>query len=153
MKILRPGRAQGRRGFTLIEMTIVLVIMLAFLAMSVPFFTGFSASTGLKTSEREIMTVLRTARSYAVSRNDNYSAVFNGGVIPNTYVIINSNGTVLDKTFSLPNGVTYTAAITTVTFTPNGGLTGLAAPNTVIIRNNKNPDKTITVNRITGALE
>jgi len=153
MKILRSSITRDRRGFTLIEMSIVLVIMLAFLAMSVPFFTGFSGSTGLKTSEREIMTVLRTARSYAVSQNANFSAEFNGTVTPNTYRIANSTGTTIDKIFSLPNGVTYTTtALTTVTFTPNGGLTGPTAANTIAVRNSKGT-KTITVNRTTGALE
>jgi len=152
MKILRLHAGQ-RRGFTLIEMSIVLVIMLAFLALSVPFFAGFSGSTGLKTSEREIMTVMRTARSYAVSRNANFSAEFNGTVTPNTYRIANATGTTMDKIYSLPNGVTYTtAALTTVTFTPNGELTGTSAANTISVTNQKGT-KTITVNRTTGALE
>jgi prepilin-type N-terminal cleavage/methylation domain-containing protein len=144
---------KARRGFTLIEMAIVLVIMLAFLAMSIPFFSGFSTNTGLKTAEREIITMLRTARSYAVSQNTNFNAVFDGTVSPNTYRIANSSGTSVDKVYSLPNGVSYnTSVLTTVTFTPNGGLTGPSASNAVTVRNNKG-SKTITVNRITGALE
>ncbi len=151
MEILRSMKA--RRGFTLIEMAIVLVIMLAFLAMSIPFFSGFSTNTGLKTAEREIITMLRTARSYAVSQNTNFNAVFDGTVSPNTYRIANSSGTSVDKVYSLPNGVSYnTSVLTTVTFTPNGGLTGPSASNAVTVRNNKG-SKTITVNRITGALE
>jgi len=151
MKILRAMRV--KRGFTLIEMAIVLVIMLAFLAMSIPFFSGFSSNTGLKTAEREITTMLRTARSYAVSQNTNFNAVFDGTASPNTYRIANFSGTTVDKAYSLPNGVSYsTSVLTTVTFTPNGGLTGPSASNTVTVRNNKG-SKTITVNRITGALE
>lgn len=147
MKIL-----PSRRGFTLIEMAIVLVIILAFLAMSVPFFANFSGSTGMNTAQREVMTLLRTARSYAISQNANFNAVFNTAVNPNTYRITNNAGTTLDKTYVLPSGVSFTAT-TTITFTPNGGLTDPAAPNAVTIRNNKNPDRMITVNRITGALE
>ncbi|MFA5149224.1 MAG: GspH/FimT family pseudopilin [Candidatus Omnitrophota bacterium] len=153
MKILRSVRARGRRGYTLIEMSIVLVIMLAFLAMSVPFFTGFSGSTGLKAAEREIMTVLRTARSYAVSQNANFSAEFNGTVTPGTYRITNAAGTTQNKIFNLPAGVTYsTAVITTVTFAANGGLTSTTAVNAITVQNPK-ANKTITVNRTTGALE
>ncbi len=151
MVIIRSIKA--RRGFTLIEMAIVLVIMLAFLAMSIPFFSGFSTNTGLKAAEREIITVLRTARSYAVSQNTNFNTVFDGTASPNTYKIANSSGTTVDKVYSLPNGVSYsTSAITTVTFTPNGGLTGPSASNTVTVQNSKG-SKTITINRITGALE
>jgi prepilin-type N-terminal cleavage/methylation domain-containing protein len=158
MKILRSGSGL-RRGFTLIEMAIVLAIMLAFLAMSIPFFAGFQTNTGLKTAEREIMTVLRTARSYAVTQNANFHAVFDGTVTPNTYRITNTAHTTLDKTYSLPNGVTFsTAAVVTFVFTPNGGLTTATDPtdptlvNTITVQNPKGT-KTITVNRITGALE
>jgi len=111
MEILRSMKA--RRGFTLIEMAIVLVIMLAFLAMSIPFFSGFSTNTGLKTAEREIITMLRTARSYAVSQNTNFNAVFDGTVSPNTYRIANSSGTSVDKVYSLPNGVSYNTSVLT----------------------------------------
>lgn len=141
----------SRRGFTLIEMAIVLVIILAFLAMSIPFFANFSGSTGMNTANREVTTLLRTARSYAVSQNANFNAVFDTAVTPNTYRITNNAGTTLDKTYVLPNGVSFTAT-TTITFTPNGGLTS-TSPTAVTIRNNKNPDRTINLNSTTGAIQ
>jgi Tfp pilus assembly protein FimT len=116
--------------------------------MSIPFFSGFSTNTGLKTAEREIITMLRTARSYAVSQNTNFNAVFDGTVSPNTYRIANSSGTSVDKVYSLPNGVSYnTSVLTTVTFTPNGGLTGPSASNAVTVRITKAASDNVTVSQ------
>src|SRR3989338_2680650 len=150
MKMLHIGQRR-RSGFTLIEMTIVLFIILIFLAMSVPFFTGFSSSTGLKTAEREVGTVLRTGRSYAVSRNENYDVFFNTATTPHTFKICRSAvPTVsIDKTYQLPAGVTFSAT-TTVTFTPNGGLaSGSAASGTI---NSAKGSKQITLDTATGAV-
>lgn len=149
MEILNIGR-RCKSGFTLIEMMIVLFIILVFLGMSLPFFQNFSTSSGLKTAEREIGTVLRTARSYAISQNSNFNAVFNTGVTPNTYRITNSSGNTQDKTYQLPSGVTF-AATTTITFTSNGGLTSGSATS-VTINSAKGGSKQITVETATGAV-
>lgn len=152
MKILHIEQ-RCRRGFTLIEMMVVFFIVLALLATSVPFFTGFSSSTGLKTAERGIGTILRTARSYAISGtyniagNSNVNVVFD---VNNRYRITNSAGTTLDKTYQLPQGVSFTAAAT-FTFTPSGGL-ALGSDTAVTIRSTKGATKTIDVQTVTGAV-
>ncbi|MDD5310498.1 MAG: prepilin-type N-terminal cleavage/methylation domain-containing protein [Candidatus Omnitrophica bacterium] len=153
MKILRYGQRRAA-GYTLIEMTIVLFIILAFLAMSVPFFGRFSSSTGLRTAEREVGTVLRTARSYAISRNSNFNAEFDTSVTPNTYRITDSGGTTVDSTklYQLPAGINFTATVT-VTFTPNGGLTSaIDASVTVAEIKDATKFRTITVDAVTGAV-
>lgn len=145
------NRQRNKGGFTLIEMVIVLFIIMIFLAMSLPFFANFSGSTGLKTAEREVGTILRTARSYAVSRNENYDAYFNATPNPDAYSICRTAvPTVsIDKTFQLPAGVTFSAT-TTVTFTPNGGLASTSATSVTI--NSSKGSKTITVDSATGAV-
>jgi len=151
MKILHIGQ-RGRSGFTLIEMTIVLVIILIFLAMSLPFFANFSTSTGLNTAKREVGTILRTARSYAISRNENYDAYFNATPNPDAYSICRTAvPTVsIDKTYQLPAGVSFSAT-TTVTFTPNGGLAS-GSPTSVTIISAQGVSKQITVDNATGAV-
>ena len=153
MKILcyeqrRPG------GYTLIEMTIVLFIILAFLAMSVPFFANFSSSTGLRTAEREIGTILRTARSYAISHNENYNVLCDTATDPDTYSIRRTAASTvpIDKVYQLPVGVNFNAAVT-VTFTPNGGLDTLI-DKSVTVEETKDASKsrTITVDAMTGAV-
>ena len=147
MKILR-----NRQGYTLIEMTIVLFIILAFLAMSVPFFANFSSSTGLRTAEREIGTILRTARSYAVSQNKNYEALFDTSVTPNTYSIRDSAAPTqpIDKMYQLPAGITFTAA-STIRFASNGGLSG-DSPNSSVTVTSSKGSRQITVETATGAV-
>lgn len=141
-----------RKGYTLIEMIIVVAIILLILGMSVPFFTGFSSSTSLKTAEREVGTILRTARSYAVSRNENYDAFFDTATTPHTFKICRSAvPTVsIDRTYQLPSGVTFSAT-TTITFTPNGGLAGGSSTG-VTINSRKGGSKQITVETATGAV-
>lgn len=137
-------------------MTIVLFIILAFLAMSVPFFANFSSSTGLRTAEREIGTVLRTARSYAISHNENYNVLCDTATDPDTYSIRRTAASTvpIDKVYQLPTGINFTATVT-VTFTPNGGLiSGSANPTTVTVVETKDASKSrrIDVDFSTGAV-
>lgn len=150
------GRICERKGFTLIEMTIVLVIILAFLAMSVPFFANFSSATSVNTATREISTVLRTTRSYAIARNRDYAAVFDTTTIPNRFWIQYYESDppvphVEGKGFAMPSGVTFDAPVT-VTFTSTGGITG-SADVTITIRNTKGKTKAIKVYYVTGMVE
>lgn len=150
-------RISGRKGFTLLEMAIVLVILLTFLAMSVPFFANFSSVTGMNTASREISTLLRTARSYAIAQNRDYAAVFDTTTIPNRFWIYNSNPPAPDvphvegKGFVMPSGVTFDAPVT-VTFTSTGGITG-GVDVTITIRNTKGKTKAIKVYNVTGMVE
>lgn len=151
MRILYD-RQRGVGGYSLIEMTIVLFIILAFLSMSVPFFAKFLPQTGLKTAEREIGTVLRTARSYALSLNSNYNVVFDTTATPNTYRITNSLNATQDKTYQLPTSVHFTAPVT-ITFASNGGLaSGSATSVTIVETNDATKTRTITVEAATGAV-
>lgn len=139
-------------GFTLVEMGIVLVIILAFLSMSVPFFANFSSSTGLNTAYREVSTLLKTARSYAITQNKDFNAVFDLSVIPNKFWIEDaSSKIIIDKGYSLPAGVSFTEAATVV-FTPTGALAENSATRTVI-KNNRGKTKIITINSVTGTVE
>lgn len=146
-----------RKGFTLIEMTIVLVIILAFLAMSVPFFANFSSATGVNTATREISTLLRTTRSYAIAKNRNFNSVFDTTTVPNRFWIYDPAPPapevegMVGKGLSLPTGVTFNAPVT-VTFTSTGGITG-SADVTITIGNAKGKTKTIKVYYVTGMVE
>ncbi len=109
-------RGFKKKGFTLIEMSIVLVIILAFLAMSVPFFANFSSATSINTASREISTLLRATRSYAITKNRNFEAVFYTTTVPNRFWIRDSaTTTMVGKGLTLPSGVTFNAPVT-ITF-------------------------------------
>lgn len=60
-------RGQPNRGFTLIELVIVLAIMGLLVAMTVPFLAGRTASGALPAAADEIRAALRAARSAAIA--------------------------------------------------------------------------------------
>jgi len=150
MKIFNS--VKGNRGYTVIEMVVVLSIILAFLALGMPYFSNFGRSLNLKATEREVGTVLRTARSYAISRNEGYSVFFDTSVTPNIFYIYrtaDTNKSPVDKTGLASSGVTFNAN-TTITFAANGGLAGGSA--TSITINMGTSSKQITVSNVTGAV-
>ena len=140
-----------RKGFSLIELTVVLFIILAFLAMSIPFFSGFSRTTSIKAAQREIQTVLNTARSYATAQSANYNVVFDTATSPQSYRITNAAGTTVGKQYPLTKGVTF-GATSTIKFAANGGLAS-DSPNNSVTVNGQSGSRTITVDNVTGTVQ
>jgi general secretion pathway protein H len=66
LTILRYGNAAGR-GFTLLEMLVVLMLMALIAAVTIPTFSGVS-TTELKTAAREVAAGLRLARGQAIAQ-------------------------------------------------------------------------------------
>ena len=64
------------KAVTLTEMLVVLVIIGVLLTVSIPLFSRYGETTKLKTAARSVVTALRTARTYAISRNTTYQVRF-----------------------------------------------------------------------------
>lgn len=64
----RVSPASGR-GFTLVELMVVMVIAVAAVALITPMFGGAVSSAELRQSARQVAAALRAARSEAVSTN------------------------------------------------------------------------------------
>ena len=60
---------QAERGFTLVEMLIVMAIMALILAVVPPLFSGSLSSATLKAAARDVAAGLRSARSEAITLN------------------------------------------------------------------------------------
>ena len=97
------------RGFTVIEMLVVLVVVAVLVALAAPSFNEQLARRRLEGVATDLSTDLQFARTQAVSdRNAVQVITDNGGT---RYRILNAAGTAL-KTVTLPTGVTATDAIT-----------------------------------------
>ena len=74
--ILRSETGPGCRGFTLVELLVVLVLIGLISALVAPRLTGSLPKLQLQTVARKISAALRYARSQAVTENRTYTAVF-----------------------------------------------------------------------------
>lgn len=72
-------RTLNRRGVTLIELTVVFVIIAIGSALSVPNILAWLANYSLKSATRDIVSTMRTAQMKAVSANLQYRVYFNPG--------------------------------------------------------------------------
>lgn len=97
-------------AFTLLETIIVLAIITMFFAISIPLFSRLTESAKLDTSARSIASVLRTARGYAISSNQDCDVRFND---PNLgdyqvfgYISPGVTG-IIDKIYKLPTGIKF----------------------------------------------
>jgi len=66
----------GDRGFTLVEMMIVVTVMAILAAVAAPNFTSYMTHRRLNGAARQIMTDLMEARMRAVSQNNRFKVFF-----------------------------------------------------------------------------
>lgn len=78
---MRKGRAavQRSRGFTLIELMVVIAVLAIMLALAAPSFADFFQRYRLRGAADKVVTLLASARAEAVMRNRNVSIDFKGG--------------------------------------------------------------------------
>lgn len=103
-------------SFTLVEMTVVMVIIMLLLVISIPNLGRPSSAMKLNTAARNISTILRTARSYAVTKRVVHNAVFDTTVTPNLIYITDNTGVQVSKGYALSS----TLSIANITFPQDG---------------------------------
>ncbi len=74
--ILGDGRRKTRSGFTLIEVSIVIFIMLMMISAAVPWMKTFAESNRLRSSARSIRSLMEFARSCSVGERTEYVVMF-----------------------------------------------------------------------------
>lgn len=151
----------GKRAFTLMEMLVVLAVIVLLIGISIPFFASFTKGAKLKASTKDIMVVLNTARSLAITKRKNYSVTFDSATQPHSFYITDKDGEIYGKRYSLSSSVRFhrpqdpenptTFFANKATFTPRGGLT--AGTSSVWLADKKDNFRRITVFNTTGRVK
>lgn len=111
------------RGFTLIEVLIVVAIIGIVSAMILVTFSGQRQTRNTERAAREVMAALREAQNYALSgragviseNNTYYGVTFTVGA---AYSVVSSSGTI--ASYSLKNGIVASAASSVRFMLPRG---------------------------------
>jgi type II secretion system protein H len=100
MKRTSQNRFRAERGFTLMEMVIVAVVIGVISAMAVPSFLSYMPKLRVKSAARDIVSQMRLARSRSVAERKPYGVYFD--LVNNRYVVFADTDN--------PAGLTYTVA-------------------------------------------
>ena len=161
-----------RKGFTFIELLVVLVIISISAAFVGPRIAGSMSNMNLKTASRKIAATLRYARSQAVSESRTYAAFFDldknrvtikGGVTSgngedeNDGIARNQKNRLL-KSYTLPDDVRLDKGVSgeqeidsgffQIIFLANGASSGGG----VFLRNDRGNQYVVTVDFVTGTV-
>lgn len=126
------GRAAPRqqpaatRGFTLIELMVVLVVLAILIVVAAPGFKDLIVATRIKNASFDVFSSLIFARSEAVTRNTAVTITPTGGDWANGWSIADSGGTVVRRQDAFPN--LTIAGPATLTFNGMGRVTGATNP-------------------------
>ncbi len=102
-------RRTASRGFSLIEVTVAVLVLGLLLAFSVPAFQGLSASYQLKGAAENIAAQLRLSREKAIATGVDQPMHFTPGFANADYHIHYPSG--VGAKWSLPPGITYVSVV------------------------------------------
>jgi len=132
------------KGFSLVELSVVLVVIGLSVSLIVPSFSRFSKTMELKGAVRKISTILRYCRSEAVNKGQTYQIVFDSDLrevrVQKTESSeereeeLKKEGKAVRQMYHLPGGINvkevniaspqYSSDHPTIEFYPNGGSNG-----------------------------
>jgi len=157
------------KGYSLIELTVVLVLIALSIALVAPYLSRFSKTVELKAAVKKISAILRYYRSEAVNQGKVYRVFFDSGLKEVRVQAMDSmeekkeekkNGEkTAPKIYPLPDGVQmkevkvdspqYPSDIPAIEFYPNGGSNG----GTVLLDSQDMKGYKIKVHFLTGIVE
>ena len=121
----------SRRGFTLLELIVVLLVLSVLFAMAAPSMSGFGAGRAAKQTASQIVSLSRWAREQAISEGRTYRLNFDAA--NQVYFVTAANGAMFERepvefgrNFTVPDGVVLTfetpqvAGMPCLEFLPSG---------------------------------
>jgi type IV fimbrial biogenesis protein FimT len=148
-------KVKSAKGFSLLEMLVVITLLLIVASVAVPYFNSFVANRNLQEAVGALMADLNFAKQSAVTQNINYTVSFS--VSDNTYTV---QGGTYNVTKNLNDFGSRTFIFSQnfssdkVTFQPRGTISG--AGGTIYLRNNKDSSIHVVVNllgRVTKTID
>lgn len=107
---------KSSRGFTLIELMIVVVLLGIFASIAMPAFTGLIENNRVQSSASELYGLMQAARSDAVTRR----APVTLSKPANSTRWIAQQGGETTRSVDFPSSVTATSATSSIVFNPDG---------------------------------
>ena len=151
MLSLKEGMKFGRKGFSLVEVMIVVALIGIVATIAVPNFQNYVRNRNLKTAAQEISSEFFVTRQRALAESRNYRLVFDVGnnrytteeeTAPGTWTVRQTKQVAASAAAN--DGIVIDAATeTTFNFQPRGTI---SSPGTIRIKNSIHSVANITVN-------
>ena len=146
-------RKRNKKGITLIELVVVMIIIAIGAVLLVPNIGGWLPNYRLRSATRDIVSTLRTAQMKAVSNNTEYQVFFNPGA--GTYILqyrdTGGNWVNEGATQTLPSGIQISAPFpgNIAHFNTNS----TSSTGSITLQNTKGAQKSITLTTSTGRVK
>jgi type IV pilus assembly protein PilA len=112
LRRVREERAAGDRGFTLIEMLVVVVIIGVLAAISIPLYLNYRKGAENKSAQSDVRGAITAVEQYYTENGNVYPQTVNGALSTNLTFSV-AGGTTETATVSAGNTLYYRSNVTT----------------------------------------
>lgn len=148
----RPAAARDGRGFTMIEMLVVVTILAIMAALAAPSMSRLIGQQRLKSAASDLQLAMVKARAEAIKRNVNVAVSATGGDWANGWTIPDPTGSTAPalEVRGPTNGVSVSTSASQVVYTGTGRTTTATAGSTFVFSSpNANSSRCLSID-LTG---
>ena len=147
MALLLDGRKN--KGFSMLELLLVVAILGIVAAIAVPRFTNANAQRDLDNAARQLVVDLRWTSQMAANSVDTVKVIFVNTSPFGYRVVQGAAETVIKPTYSFPATVLFPSAVSSITYDVYGKPTGNADVS-IILQNTAGQTRTVSIDYLTG---